>query len=134
MKAYKEFVLLPGKYPVKFFVLLFMPGIKSIIADHFKLSFRDVLDESGNKFYSRNRFGDKNIVFMPVIVKRNGIAIIRVNAGGGDDRASKVSANIFKDDVRFAVFGFRIDIKSIFMIFINGSFHLVKRIAKPGVK
>lgn len=111
-----------------------MPGIKSVIADHFKLSFRDVLDQSGNKFYNRNRFSDKCVVFMPVIVKRNGVAIIRVNAGGGNDRASRVSANIFKDYVRFTVFGFGIDIKTILMIVINGSFHLLKRIAKPGVK
>lgn len=73
-------MLFPGKYPVKFIVLLFMPGVKPIIADHFKLSFGDVLDQPGNKFHSGNRFGDKSIVFMPVIVKRNGIAIIRVNA------------------------------------------------------
>lgn len=127
-------MLFPGKYPVKFFILLFMPGIKPVIADHFKLSFRDVLYKSGDKFHNRNRFGDKSVVFMPVIVKRNGIAIIRVNAGGGNDGAPKVSANIFKDDIRYAVFGFGIDIKPIFMIIINGRFPLLKGIAKPGVK
>lgn len=124
----------PGKYAVKLFVLLFMPGIDSVIADHFKLFFRYVLDQPGNKFHNRNRFGDQCVVFMPVVVKCNGIAIIRVNAGGGNDRTPKISAYIFKDCARFAVFGFGIDIKSLFMIFINGSFHLLKRIAKPGVK
>lgn len=44
MKTYKEPVLFPGKYPVKFIVLFFMPGVKAVIADHFKLSFWDVLD------------------------------------------------------------------------------------------
>ena len=127
-------MLFAGKYPVKFFVLLFMPGVKPIIADHFKLSFGDVLDQPGNKFHSGNRFGDKCVVFMPVIVKRNGIAIIRVDAGGGNDRTPKISAYIFKDYARLAVFGFGIDVKSLYMIFINGSFHLLKRIAKPGVK
>ena len=53
---------------------------------------------------------------LPVIVKRNGIAIIRVNAGGSNDRATEVSANIFPDGVAFAVFGFGIDIKTIFVI------------------
>lgn len=73
-------MLFPGKKLVEFFVLLFMPGVKPIIADHFKLCFRGVLDQPGNKFHSGNRFGDKSVVLMSVIVKRNGIAIIRVNA------------------------------------------------------
>lgn len=51
-----------------------------------------------------NRFGDKNVVIMPVIVKCNDIATIRVNTGGGNDRTPKVSANVFKDQVRFTVF------------------------------
>ena len=40
--------------------------------------FWDVLDQSLNEFHDRNRFGNKPVVFVPVIVKGDSFAIITV--------------------------------------------------------
>lgn len=81
-----------------------MSGINTKIADHFKLFFRDVPDQPCDKLEGRNGFGNKDIIFMPVIMKGNGFAVIGVNARGGNNRSPKISANVFDHGVRLAVF------------------------------
>ena len=62
------------------FVIVPVSGIKTIIADHFVVMFRDVLDEQRNKIQRRDTFFDKSIVFMAMIMESNIFTIIRINA------------------------------------------------------
>lgn len=76
------------------------PGIEPVIADHLKLSFRDMLDEPCDKIKGRDGFAD----FMPVIVEGNGVPVIGINAGGGNYEPAEISANVFNNNVRVTVF------------------------------
>ncbi len=50
----------------------------------------------------RNRFVNKLVIFVPVVVEGDRIAIVFINAGRCDGRASKVSANVLGYDGRIA--------------------------------
>ena len=62
------------------FVIVPVSGIKTIIADHFIVMFRDALDEQRNKIQRRDTFFNKSIVFMAMIMESNIFTIIRINA------------------------------------------------------
>ena len=107
-----------------------MSGIDPVITDHFKLPFGDMPDQSGDKFKGRNGFGNKDIIFMPVVVERNGITVIGVNARSGNYRAVKISANVFENHIRLAVLRFGINIETVFVFFVDGSLTSLKGVAK----
>lgn len=46
---------------------------------HFKIFFRDVLDQELYKIYNRERLFYKSIVFVPVIVKCDVAAVMGIN-------------------------------------------------------
>ncbi len=54
-------------------------------------------------------------------------AIVRINARGGNDRPSKVTADVFCNSVSVAEIWFGVDVETVFIIFANGSFGLFKR-------
>ncbi len=64
---------------------------------------------------------------MFIVVESHIIAIVRINAGGGNDRTSKVTADVFYDRVSAAESWFGVDIEAIFIFFVNGSLGLFKR-------
>lgn len=64
---------------------------------------------------------------MFIVVESHIIAIVRINAGGGNDRTSKVTADVFYDRVSAAGSWFGVDIEAIFIFFVNGSLGLFKR-------
>ena len=80
---------------VKFLVDFTVSCIKAIVPCHFEIFFRYVLDEQLNKINRRKRSPDERIVFVFVVMKGNIIAIVRINSGKGDNRSSKVTADIF---------------------------------------
>ena len=75
--------------------------------------FGDMLDEPFNEIKGGDGFHNQFIIHMAVIVKGDHVTIIFINAGGGDNRPSKVSANVFGDDLRVALIGFGVDIETV---------------------
>lgn len=75
--------------------------IKTVVTDHFKIFLGDMLHEQLNEVNSRNCSFYINVVFMPVIVKRNGIVffVITVNTTGGNHGTTEVTANIFRNNI-----------------------------------
>ena len=67
---------------------------------------------------------------MPVVVERNGITVIGVNARSGNYRAVKISANVFENHIRLAVLRFGINIETVFVFFVDGSLTSLKGVAK----
>lgn len=74
-----------------------MSGIESIITNHFEEFFWDVLSQAGDKIKNRNGFNNELIVFMAVVMKRNGIAIIRIDSRGSDNWSSQIAPDIFNN-------------------------------------
>ena len=89
--------------------------------------FRYVLYKQGNKVHYRNRFFHIGVVFVFVVMKGYVFAIIGINAGGGNNRAAKVTADVFYNGVGVTEIWFCIDIKPIFVFFVNGSFRFFER-------
>ena len=63
---------------MEFFINGTMSGIKAAITDHLEMFFRDVLDQPLNELHNRNRFGNKPVVFVPVIVKGDSFTIVMI--------------------------------------------------------
>ena len=94
-------------------------GINTIVSEHFKLFFRDVTDEAGDKFHCRNTFCNGFIIFVPGVVEGNIFSIVAVDTGRSNHRPPKVSADIFDGNGRGAEIRLCADIKTIGMIFID---------------
>ncbi len=108
-------------------VNLTMSGVKAVIACHFKILFWDMLDKQLNKINSRKSLFDERIIFMSVIMEGYVIPIVRINSGKGDDRASKVTADIIDNGFGVAEIRLCVNIKTIFVFMVYISFCFFKR-------
>ena len=114
---------------VQLFILFPMSGIYAIIADHFEMFFRDVLDEEFHEFKSRDGHYHKFIVFVAVVMESDIFTIIFIDAFSSDNRSAKVTADIFCDFSWTAQSGFGIDIKAVFTVPVDVRFDSFKRTA-----
>lgn len=112
---------------VQMLVDLTVSCVKTAIADHFKMFFRDMMDQTLNELHDRDGFFYIDIILMAIVVEGDQVTIIGINAGSGNDRSTKITPNVFGNDSGVAFIGFGIDIETIFVIFIAGSFHLFER-------
>lgn len=102
-------------------------GIQTVISYHFEMFVRDMNDELFNEIRSGDRFRNQNIIFMSVVMKRNGVTVIMINTGSGDHGSTEISANIFHHFFGIGKFRFRKNIESVWTMFINMGFHIFKR-------
>lgn len=103
-----------------------MPCIQSAIADHFKVFFRDMADQTFDEIHSRDGFFDIFFIFVPIVVESNHIAIIVIDSGCGNDRSAKITPDIFDDCFGITQIGFCINIKSLFVIVVTFGFYFFK--------
>lgn len=102
-------------------------GINAVVADHFKVPVRDMYDQPFDKVNGRDAFCDCFMVLMALIMERHGIPVTGINPGSGDDRSSKVSADVFNGDIRRTQVRFGSNIKAFGMVFIDLILKLLKR-------
>ena len=102
---------------MELFVDLPVPGINTAVADHFIMLFRDMADQTLDKFHNRNGFFHIFVILMTVVMKCDKIAVIAVNAGSGD---------VFQDGRGITFIGFCIDVKAVFVLFVTARFLLFK--------
>lgn len=112
--------------PVKTFVFFAMSCIEAVVSGHFKVLLRDVLDEKLNEVQYGEGFDDIRVIFVLIIMKSDIFSIIRINARGGNDRPSKIPADIFCNGIRVTERGLGINIESILISAVNVSFYLFK--------
>lgn len=104
-----------------------MPGIKAVIADHFEILIRDMLDEKFDEIHSRNGLFDKSIILMPVIMESDVVSVIRVNSRESNDRTSEITSDIFGNSISVTEIGLSIDIESILVLFVDGGLDFFER-------
>lgn len=107
-----------------------MTCIDAIITDHLEILFGDMADKPVHEFQSGNGLINQSVVFVSVVVKCDRITIVSVNAGGGDNRAAEVSADVFCDNGRIAEIRFGIDVETIFLIMVNRSLDIFERVTE----
>ena len=125
-------MLFPGDGPAELFVKLPASSINTAIADHLKMFFRDMPDQTLNKLHDRDGLFHIFIILMPVVVESDQIAVIPVNAGSGDHRPAKIAPDILDSSFRVTGIGSGIDIEAIFMLPVAAGFDLIKRRPDPG--
>lgn len=64
---------------------------------------------------------------MLIVVEGHIFTIIGINAGGCNNRASEITADVFYHGVSVAEIRFGIDIETVFVLFVNGSFSFFER-------
>lgn len=64
----------------KVLFLRMMLGINTIISNHFKMLFRNMLNKLCDKLHNGNCFFDEFVVLMALVMESKEIAIIAINA------------------------------------------------------
>ena len=104
--------------------------INAVVANHFKVFIRDMYNQPFDKVNGRDTFCNGFMILMTLITESHKIPIIGINPGGGNNRSSKVSADIFNGDIRRTQVRLGPDIKSIRMVFVDLIFKAFKGIAQ----
>lgn len=115
-------MLFRGYSSAKTLVIRPMSGIYAIVPNHFEMFFRYVLRQPFHELQYRYVFNDVFVVTMSVVVERDGITIVRVDAFSSYYRTAKVSADILCNSIRVTLIGFGVDIKTVFVNRVNESF------------
>ena len=108
-----------------------MPCIQTAIADHFKMFFRDVSDETFYEIHNRQSFFHILFILVAVIVESNGISIIPIDSGRGYNGPAKIAADVFSHYFRIAEIRFGIDIEALFMLGVTFRFYFFERRSDP---
>lgn len=82
------------------------------------MSVRDMYNQAFDKVNGGDAFGYSFMVFMALIVEGHRSPIIGINPGSGNDRSSKISADVFKGDIRRTQVRFGSNIKAFGMAFV----------------
>ena len=93
--------------------------------------FRDVNNKAFDKIESRDTFFDGLMIFVAGVVKCNIFPIIFTNERRGDNRSSRIPADIINGAIRSTSIGFGTDIKSIRMFFVDIIFFFRKEGSAP---
>ena len=112
---------------VKSIVSFTVAGIETIVSCHFKMFFRDMLDQKFYKIQRRDSFFNVCIILVSVVMESDEVTIIGINPGSSNHRAAQITGDIFHDGIRVTEIRFCIDIETIFVLIIDGSFDLFKR-------
>lgn len=83
-----------------------------------------MLDEPVNEIKGWDGLHDQFVILMTVIVKGDHVTIIFVNAGSGDDRATKIAPNVFGNNFWVTLIRFGMDVETVFVFLIDGGFDL----------
>ena len=104
--------------------------IEAIVANHFEMLVGDMDNEALNEFHGGNRFDNEFVILMPVVMKSNMRAGVRIDTGSSSNGSAKIATNILGNDRRIAVVGLGINVESLAMILVDVRFDFFERIAE----
>jgi len=102
-------------------------SINAVITNHFEMFVGNVNDEPFDKLGGGNGFGDKFTVFVAVVVKSHGSAVVAVNAGCCDDGSPQISADVFDNVFMVVQRGLSVDVETILTVFVDESLDFFER-------
>lgn len=121
-----------GDGMIEMIVDLAMSCIEAAIADHLEMFFRDMPDETPDEVHGRESFLDIFFIPVTIIVEGDGVAIVVIDPGRGDDRSTKITADVLDDGFRVTKSRFCIDVKALFMILVTLGLRFFEGGAKEG--
>ena len=78
------------------------------------------------EFHNRDSFFYILVIFVPVVVESDKVAVIFVNPGCGDDGTPEIAANIFDGCFWVAFVGLRIYVETFLMLPVTAGFDFFK--------
>ena len=116
-----------GKVELMLFHML--SGIDAIIADLFKMLFRDMLNQPADEVHGRQGFFHIPVILMAVVMKGNRVVfrIVFINTGSGNNWSSEIAADVFNHLSGIAAVGLCVNVESVFMVAVNGGNHFFER-------
>lgn len=84
-------------------------------------------DETFYELHNRKRFFDIGVIFVAVVMESDKVAIIFVNPGGGNNRASQIAPNVFYGGFGVAFSWLGIDIETVFVIPVTTGLYFFER-------
>ena len=93
--------------------------------------FWDVTDETFYEIHDRQSLLHILVVFVTVIVESNGISVIPVNPGCGNNESAKIAADVFGDCFWITKIRFGIDIEAVFVLAVTFRFYFFKGRTNP---
>lgn len=115
-----------GNCTMELFVNFPVADIDAAITDHFIVFFRNMSDKPLYEFHNRDSFFYILVIFVPVVVESDKVAVIFVNPGCGDDGTPEIAANIFDGCFWVAFVGLCIYVKTFLMLLITAGFNFFK--------
>ena len=104
--------------------------IDAIVANHFEMLVRDMDNKALNEFHDGNSFDNEFVILMPVVMKSNMRAGVRIDTGSSNNGSAKIASNILGNDRRIAVVGLGVNVESLAMILVDVRFDFLERIAE----
>ena len=114
---------------MEFFVNLPVPCINAAITDHFIMLFGDMADEAFYELHNRDGFFHIFVIFMPVVMESDKVAIIFINPGSGNHGSSEITPDIFYHGFGITFVWLCIDIEAFLVFPVTACFYLFKRVA-----
>ena len=127
IKAVVDMMFAFGNGTIEFGINFSVTCINPTIPNHFKMFFRNVANETLDEFHSRNRFFYVLFILMPVVMESDHFTIVFINSGCGNDRATKITPNVFYNNSGIAEVGFGINIKTLLVFTITFRLHFFER-------
>lgn len=115
-----------GYRPIECGINLPMSCIQAAIANHFKVFFWNMADQTLDEIHNRDRFFHLFFIFVTVVVKSNRIAVVVIDSGSGDDRSAEITADVFDNCFGITKVGFCINIKSLFVVPVTFGLYFFK--------
>ena len=132
VKTSVNVMLFTGDSAEEFFVGFPVTSVNAAIANHFIMLFRDVADEALDKFQSRDCLFHIFIILVTVVMEGDKIAIVTVDPGSSDDRATEITADIFDNRFRVTIVWLGIDVEAIIMFPIAAGLYFFERRTDQG--
>ena len=104
--------------------------IEAIVANHFEMLVGDMDNEALNEFHGGNSFDNEFVILMPVVMKSNMRAGVRIDTGSSNNGSAKIATNILGNGRRIAVVRLSINVESLAMILVDVRFDFFERIAE----
>ena len=112
---------------MEFFVNLPVACINAAIADHFVMLFRDMPDKALYELHNRKGFFHIGVIFVAVVMESDGVAIIAVNPGCGNNGTPQIAPNVFYGGFGVTFIWLCIDIETVFVFPVTAGLYLLKR-------
>lgn len=89
-------------------------------------------DKTFYEFHNGYCFFHKCVIFMAVVMEGDKVAIIFINPGGGDHRASEITSDVFYNSFRITFAGFGIHVETFPVFPVAAGLNLFKGWPDPG--